>query len=167
MSWTHAQVAAAFNALSPAPASLAAGVVILNTQTTTLTGQNISAQAAFDILETSATGDWAKIVLRSRGTLSGSSPPSATDNAVSAAIEATALLQSSEATIETSNAGVATLLGSWLAALVASGDVSSASEAAILALASVTEPTWQPPLEIADLQACQTQGLISSSVAVN
>jgi len=160
-------VAAAFNALSPVPASLAAGVVSLNTQTTTLTGQNISTQAAFDILESSATGDWAKIVLRSRGTLSGSSPPTATDNAVSAAIEATVLLQSGEATIETSNAGVAALLSSWLSALVTSGDMSSASEAAILAMTSVTSPAWQPPLEIADLQACQAQGFISSSIAVN
>ena len=68
------------------------------------------------------------------------------------------LLQSGEATIETSNAGVAALLSSWLSALVTSGDMSSASEAAILAMTSVTSPAWQPPLEIADLQACQAQG---------
>ena len=130
-------------------------------------GQDISTQAAFDILVASATGDWAKVVLRSRGTPSGASPPSATDNAISAAIEAVSLLQSGEATIGTSSAGVMSLLSSWLSDLAGVGDVSTASVTAIEALTSVTEPTWQPALQIADLQACQAQGLISSSIAVN
>ena len=149
MAWTYAQLAAAYNALSPVPASLAAACDIFKAQNTTLTGQPIAVAGAFGVLETSTDGEWAKVVLRSRGTLSGASPPTAADLAVSAAIEAVALFETAGAVI---TAAEWPLAQSWLSDLEAVGDVSAGSISAIAALATVVVPTWQPAVTPGDLQ---------------
>ena len=126
---------------------LATALAALQAQTTTLTGQPIAVPSMFAVLEGSTAGDWAKVVLRSRGTPSGVSPPTAADQAISAAIEAVALFQAGGAV----TAQEWPLCSSWLNALEAVGDVSSASVTAITALSTVTVPTF-PGLEMGDLQ---------------
>ena len=160
MAWTYSQLASSFAALSPMPSSLSSAVETLNAQTVSLMNQNVIIQEAFSILVSSSSGDWAKVVLRSRESLSGSSSPTAADNAVIAAIQAVSLLQSGLSTIETSNSSIASLLESWLSSLASVGDISSSSVSGILSLSTAIIPMWQPAIQVADLQACQQQGLI-------
>jgi hypothetical protein len=50
-------------------------------------------------------------------------------------------------------AGVAQMLG----ALVQAGVISAASQAAMLALGTVTQPVWNPPLTAGDIQTAKAQ----------
>ncbi len=156
MTWTPAQLKAAYSALSPAPASLEAAATALNAQTTTVTVPvPIASVAAYlglvgklGAIETFAT-----------------SPPSgASAQSVAAAQGLWEMIQSPDAfpAFDMPNATVAASVEAMLAALVSPGTgitapIDSTDQATILALGSATVPVWQPPL---DGGAMQLAGVI-------
>jgi len=149
MAWTYAQLAAAYNALSPVPASLSDACAALNAQTTTLTNQPITWLATKKIARIASTGDWSRIVARSRQ-VPALPPVTATDVAILAAINAE---QSEDADIlDPTNTAQWDAFQAGISALEASGDLTSATAAAIVALATVVMPTWQPAVTPGDLQ---------------
>jgi len=165
MAWTDGELLAAFEALSPAPSSLAAAVASLNGQTTTRT-VDVRIQAIAGYLGTNmkleALIQWA------------TSPPSgASPASISAAEELAFACQNpgSVPVFEMSNPAVAAQMQTELAALVSpgsniSGPITAADQSAILALAQSTSPQWDPPVAVAHLQNLQRDGLISASIPV-
>ena len=161
--WTDTQLATAYGALSPAPTSLLAAAKALNTQTTQIT-VDVPVQSVAGYL-----GNAMKLA----GFLAWSASPPAGASAASIAA-ATELAFAFEhpqlfPTFYMSNAATATNMESALAALVSpgtgvTGPITATDQAAIMALASVTVPTWQPEVQTAHLQRLQRAGLIPSGV---
>ena len=151
MTWTPAQLKAAYSALSPTPASLEAAATALNAQTTTVTVPvPIASVAAYlglvgklGAIEAFAT-----------------SPPSgASAQAVAAAQGLWEMISSPSAfpPFDMPDATVAAEVEAMLAALVSPGTgvtapIDSTDQATILGLASQTMPVWQPPVEVPDLE---------------
>ena len=151
MTWTPAQLKAAYSALSPAPASLEAAATALNAQTTTVTVPvPIASVAAYlglvgklGAIETFAT-----------------SPPSgASAQSVAAAQGLWEMISSPAAfpSFEMPDTTVATAVEAMLAALVSPGTgvtapIDITDQATILGLASQTVDVWQPPVEVPDLE---------------
>ena len=149
--WTPAQLKAAYQALSPAPASYEAAAATLNAQTTTVTVPvPIASVAAYlglvgklGAIEAFAT-----------------SPPSgASAQAVAAAQGLWEMISSPSAfpPFDMPDATVAAEVEAMLAALVSPGTgvtapIDSTDQATILGLASQTMPVWQPPVEVPDLE---------------
>lgn len=150
MPWTYPALKAAVAALSPVAATDAAAAAAINAQTTTLAAQDFPASAARDVLLTAM--EWPHVVLRARGTPSGVTPPSSSDQAIAAAIAATELAAGS-VVVRASQAASWTAFSNAMSALEAVGDISAASVAAIGALRTPTIPTWQPPVSAADIAA--------------
>jgi hypothetical protein len=151
MSWTLAQLSAAYATL-PAGTSDEAAASSLAAQTTTLEGQLFTVHQAKLVALSSENGSWARVVLRARGTAT-IPPASATDFAVIAAITITETAET-----QVVDPTVASDWGAWqagLSALSAVGDLTAADVAAINALASPTIPVWLPAPTNFDIQAAR------------
>lgn len=154
--WTLAQVKTAYQALSPAPATLSAAATALNAQTTTQTvNVPLSAVAAY---------------LGIGGTLGpvlafAASPPSGASVAsIQAATGLAFMLQhaASFPAFDTTNPTVLATLTGMLEALVSpgtgiTGPITSTDQANILALAQQTVPAWQPALRVGNIQTALAQ----------
>lgn len=146
--WTPAQVAAAYDALSPAPATLADAAAALNAQ---------GSSVLLDV-PTSTIAEYLALAGKYQSFLAwGASPPA---GASVASVQAAQLLAAAFqnprlfAVMKMSNPAVASQMETWLAALVApgtgiTGPIVAADQTAILALAQ--QPEWSPPLTVADL----------------
>ncbi|WP_287759618.1 hypothetical protein [Acidiphilium sp.] len=156
MTWTPAQLKAAYAALSPTPASLTDAIATLNAQTQTVRVdvpvQNVAAYLGLQGKLAAFIG-WAN-----------APPTGASAASVTAAQELAFALQHPATcpTFAMSNPTVVSLMTSWLSALVApgtgiTGPITSADQTAILALGSATVPAWQPAL---DGGAMQLAGVI-------
>lgn len=163
MPWTDAQLAAAFNALSPVPATLADGVKVLEAQTT---------QIAVDVPVQSVAG-YLGNAMKLAGFLAwAASPPTGASTAsIAAAQELAFAFQHPQLfpTFYMSNPTTATQMQGALAALVSpgsgvAGPITAADQAAIIGLAAQTVPVWQPALQIVDLQRVQRAGAISAMI---
>ena len=150
MSWTYSQLYTAIQALPAATqqAGTAAIVTALNAQTTTLFNQPITYQQLRAVLKSSGTNDYGKIVVRSRQT-AALPPVSAIDNAI---IAANLILGADNGDMLNPN-NTSFWAGFTAAAsnLVTLGDLSSASDAAIVALISVNIATWNPAVVATDI----------------
>ena len=147
MAWTYQALAAAYNAITPAPADHAAAAVAINAPTVTTTGQPFLWSQATFIARTSVTGDWGRIVARSRQT-PALPPVTAIDFAILAAINAvegvgTDVIHPVDPAWAAMQAG--------FAALLATGDISAATVAAIEALTISVSPAWEPPVTADDI----------------
>ena len=154
--WTPAQLKAAYQALSPAPASYEAAAATLNAQTTTVT-------VSVPIMDVAA---YLGLVgkLGAIEAFAKTPPSGASAQAVAAAQGLWEMIQSPAAfpPFDMPNPTVAASVEAMLAALVSPGSgivgpITNADQTAILALGSATVPVWQPPL---DGGAMQLAGVI-------
>ena len=149
--WTPAQLKAAYQALSPAPASYEAAVTTLNAQTTTVTvAVPIAALAAYLGLNGK---------LGALKAFAASPPSGASAESVAAAQGLWEMISSPGAfpPFDMADATVASAIQAMLAALVSpgtgiTGPITSTDQTAILALATQTVPTWQPAVTAGDVQ---------------
>jgi hypothetical protein len=148
MAWTTAQLQAAIAALDVPDDSDAQIAGLLNAQTVVLSEQPFPWGQALLLARTAATGDWARIVARSRQT-PALPPATPTDAAILAAINATESQPGD--VIDPTDAATWAAFQAGLAALEASGDLSSATIAAIGALTTVTAAAWTPPIQPNDV----------------
>ena len=144
--WTPAQVKAAYDALSPVPATLTDAIGALNAQTTTVAVdvpvQNVAAYLGLQGKLAAFIG-WA------------TTPPTGASAASVTAAQVLAFALQHPATCPVfamSNPTVVSLMTSWLSALVApgtglTGPITSTDQTAILALGTATVPVWQPALD--------------------
>jgi hypothetical protein len=154
MAWTFNQLKAAIAALSPVPDGVSAIAAAINAQTVTATGAPFQWLAAKVLARTAPTGDWARIVARSRQTPT-LPPVTPTDAAILAAINAT---ESGDTDlIDPGSTATWAAFQGGISALEASGDLASATASAILALADPTLPAWQPPVTEGDIQTAMAQ----------
>lgn len=151
--WTYPQVKVADAALSPTIADPVAAATALNAQTVVLPPQNIALKQATNILLLA--GDWAKIILRSRGSISDPNAPTAADLAVLSAISASEMLRVVGEIILASDTATWTAFATQLNSLSAVGDVSAASAMSIEALRTPIVPAWNPPVTDQDVLAAR------------
>lgn len=146
MAWTYAQVKAACAGMAGTETEIAAA---LNAQTKQA-DVNISGNDCRSILL--RTGEWGALVMLAN------TAPSATIPAqlVGAAIVARDTL-ASDLAIEIHNSAVAAGVAQMLGALVSAGVISATSQAAMLALGTVTQPVWVPALTAGDVQTAKAQ----------
>ncbi len=149
--WNAAAVKAAYNALSPAPATLADAVIALNNQKTTET-VDVPVRAVSGYLE--AAGKLAAVAAFANAPPSGASAA-----AITAAQELMFALEHPQSVpvFEMTNPAIASAVTSWLAALVSpgtgvTGPIDATDQAAILALSTPTVPVWQPAVTAGDIQ---------------
>lgn len=140
MSWTPAQLKAADASLGIAdPAEAAAA---LAQQTATLHNQPFMWADAKRVARESPTGDWARIVMRSRQVAS-LPPQTPFDAAILAAINA---VESADTdVVDPNDPGSWQAWSSGIAALSGVGDLSAGTVAALAALQTRTAPTFTPP----------------------
>ncbi|MDE1905007.1 MAG: hypothetical protein KGH75_00970 [Rhodospirillales bacterium] len=156
MAWTDTQLAAAYSALTSAPATLADAVTALNAQTTNITIDVPVGTIYGNLL---LTGVWAQMVAWAKAN------PSDTTGALAVIDAMQAMLTSPNIPdVTMSNPTTAALISGMLAKLVSSSVITQTQEAAILALASATVAVWQPAVIISDLQRVQRAGGIPASV---
>ena len=166
MSWTQTQLAAAFNALSPVPATLSAGCVTLNAQTTSQT-VNIAWPAIRDVLMNDF--DWGALTQVAETPVGGTLPAGAVQTvAIQAAAMALRECCIYGGTFAASNTTDWNKLVAAANLLTPAnvGAISSASASAVVALRTAVVPTWSPPVQVAQLQSAQAAGLISNSIPV-
>ena len=151
MAWTYAQLKAAIAALPAGTAGIAAAI---NAQTVAMTNVIVLWTDMKAVLRTAPTGDWAKIVMRSR--MPSVVPPvSAQDFAVMAAINA---VQSENTDrFDPTNAQVWAAVQSGINALANVGDVAPATLTILNSLTSRTSPVWEPPVTAGDIQTAGAQ----------
>jgi hypothetical protein len=151
MPWTHAQLKAAYLALSPAPADDTAAAVAINSQTTILPPQDVSCSDARQVIL--LTGEWVAIKALAAHPVSSFTAPTPADQAAIAAATCVAALDPSSniETLAVSSAPVWAAVQGMLLALSVAGVLTSASAAALTALRTPTVPTWQPPVTAEDV----------------
>jgi hypothetical protein len=151
MPWTHAQLKAAYLALSPAPADDTAAAVAINTQTTVLPPQDVTCSDARQVIL--LTGEWVAIKALAAQPVSSFTAPTPSDQAAIAAATCVAALDPSSniQTLEVSIAPVWTAVQGMLTALGAAGVLTVSSLSALTALRTPTVPTWQPPVTAEDV----------------
>ena len=151
MTWTPAQLKAAYFALSPAPASLEAAATALNVQTTTVT-------VPVPIADVAA---YLGLVGKLGGieTFAKTPPSGASAQSVAAAQGLWEMISSPAAfpPFDMPDATVAAAVQAMLAALVSPGTgvtapIDSTDQATILGLASQTVDVWQPAVTAGDVQ---------------
>ncbi len=167
-------LAAAFNALSPVPATLEAAAGdpqnpapgTLNAQTTT---------QAMDVPVQSVAG-YLGAAMKLAGFLSwAAAPPSGASTAsIAAAAELAFAFEHPQLvpTFAMSIPSIASQMQGALAALVSpgtgiTGPIATADQTAILAMASRTVSIWPEPVEVSHLQMAQREGLISTAIPVS
>ena len=148
MAWTYAEIAAAYKALSPVPASLADAAETLKAQTVPAV-LDITTAAIDSVIV--PTGEAYAITALGAKPLSGASPPTPEDQVIIAAWNVNRML-TQLTTIATSIPAVLAPVQAALSGLQSAGVLSAASAAAILALINVQVPKWQPPIAAGDLQ---------------
>ena len=138
---TQNMAALAVELAKPAYAGLtdAAALVLVEALTITLTNQPIPWPTVETIARTSATGDWSRIVARSRQ-VPTLPPATATDAAILAAINATESQNTD--VLDPTNAPVWAAWQAGFAALEATGDLAATTVAAITALTTQTVLTY-------------------------
>ena len=159
----YPQIGTAWSAISPAPASLSAGLAQVRAYQVTLTNQIVALSAAKRIARMAATGDWGRVMARS-DQVPNLPPTTATDAAILAAKNVTSMPDTDQ--IDPTNAGEWATFQNGLSALQAIGDLSAATVTAIGALTSlVTYPL--AGVQLYDLQYAQAEGFIPATVPVN
>ncbi|HVA62637.1 MAG TPA: hypothetical protein VNF74_02845 [Terriglobales bacterium] len=166
MAWTYAQLAAAYNALSPVPASLTTACATLNAQTTPVTADT-GFIPVMGILY--ARGSWKRVQQVATGALVPTTLPSGTTAAQVAALcqmlvdgarpPGMPLAMSIAGINSTAQADLATLaaakLGDGKGVIWAAGELTSGDpgDAAVLMaeLVNLTVPTWQPAVDTGSL----------------
>lgn len=130
-------------------------VAALAAQTTTVP-QPVRVADVHGVLLLAPTGDWLRIEARSVQSYSAGYPttPTATDQAINAAKLAVELAASKVDAITTENWSA---FLAFLGTVVTAGDVASATQAAIEALATTTVPTW-PGVSVSELAAARKWG---------
>lgn len=150
---TYAQIMTAISALPlPTPTDPVTIAGLLNAQTMTLNNQPFMLSQARMMARLSMTGDWARIVTRSRMT-ANLPPTTVADMAILAAINVCA--GGDTDVIDPSNSAAWAVWQAGMAALEASGDLSAATVAEISALTTVTVPVWIPELQPNDIKTAQ------------
>ena len=149
--WTYAAVKAADAALSPPIADFGQAAATLNAQTQTAPIQYVAIGSITSVLLMSGTGDWDKVQARAVMATTGG----AGDQAISLAKRAVFLMTSSQI----KNVAAADWPGfsAMMSVLVEVGDISTASQTAITALAQPTVPLWSPPLDAGNIQTARAQ----------
>jgi hypothetical protein len=155
MTWTITDLQTTDSALGID--DIAAAAAAINQQKITLTQQDTAIVDMQRVLLSSATGDWAKIVARSRMSLTGT----AVDGAILAAINACALVNAAQAgtlrVVQTSVPEIATAFNQSLQGLLAVGDITQDSVNSIEALQTVIKDQWIPPVTAGDIQTARSQ----------
>ena len=149
--WTPAQLKAAYQALSPTPASYEAAAATLNAQTTTVT---VSVPIADVAAYLGLAGKLGALEAFAK------SPPSGASAESIAAAQGLWEMISSPAAFPPFNmtdATVASAINAMLTALVSpgtgiTGPIDSTDQATILGLATQTVSVWQPAVTAGDLQ---------------
>ncbi|MBW4089882.1 MAG: hypothetical protein HIU82_02065 [Proteobacteria bacterium] len=162
MGWTPAQIGTAWSEISPTPASLNAGLAQVQAYVVTLTNQPVSWHSVKLIARTSTTGDWGRVLARSDQT-PALPPTTSVDAAILAAKNAVSMQDTDM--VDPTNTTHWDAFQAGLSTLEASGDLSSATVAAINALTSVTT-TPLAGVQLYDLQGAQAAGFIPSTVPV-
>ena len=149
--WTPAQLKAAYQALSPAPASYEAAAATLNAQTTTVTVPVPIADVAAYL---GLVGKLGAIE-----TFAKSPPSGASAQAVAAAQGLWEMISSPAAfpPFDMPNATVGASVEAMITALVSpgtgiTGPIDSTDQATILGLAAQSVPVWQPAVTAGDVQ---------------
>jgi hypothetical protein len=152
--WTYATLKTALAALNPLPPDIPSQVAAINAQTITLTNQPFAWMAARLAARTAGTGDWSRVIARSRQT-PALPPATANDAACLAAINAVQL--SDNDIIDPTNAAEWATFQAGLTALAATGDLAAATIVAINALTTTTLPAWVPAVTAGDVQTAEAQ----------
>ena len=139
---TYAVIHGAYQALSPAPATLADAVAVMNAQTQPAS-VNVPATAVRDYLLT--TGEWGALMLAIQ-------PGSTATQQVQGIILSLKTLVDTGATVQSSIAVVRSSVTGWLGAMQTAGLLSAATVAALEAMWTQNVPVWSPPLTVGDLQ---------------
>ena len=149
--WTPAQLKAAYQALSPVPASYEAAATTLNAQTTTVT-------VSVPIMDVAAYLGLAG-KLGALESFAKSPPSGASAESIAAAQGLWQMISSPDAfpPFNMANSTVASAVEAMLAALVSpgtgiTGPINSTDQATILGLATQTVPAWQPAVTAGDVQ---------------
>ena len=154
--WTYAQVKAADAALSPPAADPAAAASALNAQTVSLSqpANAIGIRSVVSVLLLSQTFDWARVQALAAQSLSATwqSAPTAQDEAILIAQAAVHQATDPDASVDPAHWSA---FAASLGALASAAAVSPASQAAILALARMTAPVFDPPLIPGDIQTAR------------
>ena len=153
------KLAAAYLALSPAPASLVAGCAALNAQTTPSVAIDVPATWVRDVL--AQTGEW--------GALMVAIDPGTTASAqIRAVIHNLKTLVDTDATFKTSRPAIQQDVTASLSALQSAGLIASTTVATCQALwVGPAQPAWRETIIPAHLQMCQNAGLLSHSIPVS
>lgn len=163
MAWTQAQLAAAFNALSPVPATLVAAYKAFDAQTVSQP-VDVPVQAVAGYLG-------ANMKLGSFLAWAAAPPAGASAASIAAAAELAFAFMHPQLvpSFAISNPTIAAQMEGALAALVSPGvaaPIAAADQAAILAMGVRTVKVWQPDVHVAHLQMAQKAGLISAAIPV-
>jgi hypothetical protein len=156
MPWTHAQLKAAYEALSPAPADDAAAAAALNAQTTTLPPQDALCSDARQVIL--LTGEWVAIKALASQTVSSFTSPTLSDQAAIAAATCEAALDPSSniQSLTVSDNAVWASVQTMLGALYSAGVLSAASHDRLTALRTPTVQTWEPPVTAEDVSVARS-----------
>jgi len=150
-------VKVADTAISPAIADpTAAAAYLMTHQTYTAQAVSVKKAVVHGILFEASTGDWLRIMARADLSFSSGYPntPIASDAPIAAAKMAVALAASDITEIDPT--GWADFLAQ-IAALVAAGDVSTATQTAITALGTIQVPQWSETLTGGIVQTARAQ----------
>lgn len=153
MAWTYPALKTAADALVGV-VGFQAQADALNAQVQALINRATTYGAVRAILKQAPTGDWAKIVARSKTTAT-LPPVTGADIGVLAAI---LLVSVEDADVLDPNlTAFWTQFTSWMGNLATLGDLSAASRTAVLALISGTGPVWLPAITPRDIWIAQGQ----------
>ena len=157
--WTIQELAAAFNALTPTPASLVAACGVLNAQENPASAVDVPATAVRDVLAT--TGEWGGLMVAIK-------PNSTVASGVQAVVENLKTLVDTGAVLRTSQPAIQTAAQQSLNVLLSAGLIASGTTTLLEGLwAGSATPIWTPEVVLpAHLQMCQRAGLISSTIPV-
>lgn len=159
MAWTYngltgyAAVKAADAALSPAIADPAAAAAALNAQTVSVVVDMATADARAVLL---VSGEWFGIKQLGKQSVSGTSPPTAMDQAIAAANIAVDTLTLTTV-LHVSDAPTWAKVQQLAGGLITAGVLSQASLDTWTAMRTKTQPAWTPPLSAGDLQTARNQ----------
>jgi hypothetical protein len=151
----YATLKAADAALPGAPLDLADATAALNAQTVTLPPQDIAVSSAMGVLLLSPTGDWLRLEAAAAQAISSLTAPTQADQVTMAAKLALALVSGPVTAIGTSQPSILATWNGFVAALVAGGVLSAATQAALQALVTPTVPLWPVVLTENDVAAAR------------
>lgn len=141
MAWEKADVLAAYNAISPAPASDQAAADTLNAQTVTVT-VNVPATSVRDYLLT--TGEWGALMVQIQPGTTATATIQGIIHMLKTLVDTNAIVQATVPQVQASVSG-------WLSQLQSAGLLAASTVTALEAMWSVTGPKWVPTISAADI----------------